>query len=106
VPIHLNGTGRVLPKGSSRPEPQTVVVNFGDPIVADEGIDARKFVEVISSSIESLADETATDWWSARMRAGSGTTPSLAGPEVTSWRRDWTSPEKRSRRKPSRRWPS
>ncbi len=106
VPIHLNGTGRVLPKGSSRPEPHTVVVNFGAPITAGEDIDARRFVDVIASAIESLADETSSDWWSARKRAGSNATPSLAGPDMTSWRRDWTSPERRPRRKSKRRWPA
>lgn len=105
VPIHLNGTGRVLPKGSSRPEPGRVVINFGAPLIADESIDARKFVDVIAKAIEALADETSSDWWSARKRASSGATPSLGGPDMTSWRRDWTSPEKRPRRRSQRRWP-
>lgn len=105
VPIHLNGTGRVLPKGAKRPQPGTVVVNFGDPIIPDENSDARQFVDVISEAIASLADETSTDWWSAKKRSRNGSTPSLGGPDMTSWRRDWTSPEKRPRRRVTRRWP-
>jgi 1-acyl-sn-glycerol-3-phosphate acyltransferase len=106
VPVHLNGTGRVLPKGSTRPEPHTVVLNFGAPLTPAEGQDARGFAVDIEAAIAALADETATDWWSARRRARSGATPSLAGPEHSSWRRDWTSPEQRPLRRTRRRWPN
>jgi 1-acyl-sn-glycerol-3-phosphate acyltransferase len=105
VPIHLHGTGRVLPKGRSRPEPETVVVNLGAPLRPAEDEDARRFAVDIEDAIAALADETASDWWSARRRAHAGATPSLSGPDHDSWRRDWTSPERRPRRTTRRRWP-
>ena len=51
-------------------------------------------------------DGQLTDWWSARRRARSGSTPSLSGPEHSSWRRDWTSPEQRPLTRRRRRWPN
>ena len=93
VPIHLDGTDRVLPKGSSRPRPQRVTVNIGAPLRpgdnGDEGEDARRFARRIEAAVSMLADETRTDWYSARLRAHAGDSPSLKGPELGSWRRDW-----------------
>ena len=37
VPVHLEGTGRILPKGSSRPQPGEVTVNIGAPLHAARG---------------------------------------------------------------------
>jgi 1-acyl-sn-glycerol-3-phosphate acyltransferase len=105
VPIHLEGTGRVLPKGSNRPEPGTVTINLGAPLHAKQGEDARTLSVRVESAIAVLADETATDWWSARQRAHTQEHPSLKGPALDSWRRDWTSPDHRSRRSETRRWP-
>ena len=36
-----------------------------------------------------LADEVATDWWTARRRAAAGTNPSPRGPDASPWRRAW-----------------
>ena len=105
VPVHLHGTGRVLPKGSRRPRPSTVTVNLGAPLHAGAGEDARAFATRIEVAIATLADETSTDWWTARRRAHAAGTPSLRGPELDSWRRDWTSPDRVPRRTSSRRWP-
>jgi 1-acyl-sn-glycerol-3-phosphate acyltransferase len=106
VPIHLDGTGRVLPKGSSMPRPEQVVINMGTPLWPDDGEDARRFAVRLESTIAALGDETATDWWSARTRAHAGETPGLQGPE-DSWRRDWHSPDRRPRLSDNdRRWSS
>jgi 1-acyl-sn-glycerol-3-phosphate acyltransferase len=96
VPVHLDGTGRVLPRGAGRPRPQTVVVNFGAPLWPTDDEDARRFSVRIEAGVAELADETATDWWSARRRARQGGTPSLLGPE-DGWRRAWASPDRRPR---------
>jgi 1-acyl-sn-glycerol-3-phosphate acyltransferase len=96
VPVHLDGTGRVLPKGASRPRPTTVVVNIGAPLWPGEDEDARRFAARLEAAVAELADETATDWWSARQRARRGGTPSLLGPP-DSWRRAWTAPDRRPR---------
>jgi 1-acyl-sn-glycerol-3-phosphate acyltransferase len=105
VPIHLDGTGRVLPKGSRRPEPSTVTVNIGAPLRPAEGEDARALAVRVEAAIATLADETAADWWTARQRAHASATPSLRGPDLDSWRRDWTSPDRTPRRTSGRRWP-
>lgn len=105
VPIHLDGTGRVLPKGSRIPRPEKVTINFGAPLHPAAGSDAREFVTVLERAIDELADEGASDWYSARMRAHRGDTASLAGPDYDSWRRDWLSPERQPARRSSRRWP-
>lgn len=105
VPIHLDGTGRILPKGSSRPRPGTVRVNFGAPLLATEDEDARQFAHRVEAAVAELADETTSDWWSARRRAASGATPSLRGDDLDGWRRDWVSPDRRPRQRLRRRWP-
>ncbi len=105
VPIHLDGTGRVLPKGANRPTPGTVTINIGAPLHAVEGEDARALAVRVEAAIATLADETAADWWTARQRAHQASTPSLRGPELDSWRRDWSSPDRTPRRRTTRRWP-
>jgi hypothetical protein len=44
--------------------------------------------------MELVADEHQSDWYSARLRARAGESPSLRGPEVDSGRRDWAKPVK------------
>lgn len=106
VPIHIDGTGRILPKGSGTPRPGRVEVNFGTPLRPVDGEDARRFAARLERSVAELADETETDWWSARLRASAGATPALQGPE-DSWIRDWRSPDRTARPTDSeRRWSS
>ena len=88
VPVHICGTDRVLPKGSSLPRPARVTVNFGSPLEHGSD-DARRFASRIEDSLEALADETVTDWYSARLRRHRRNSPSLRGPDIDSWRRDW-----------------
>ena len=107
VPVFLEGTDRVLPKGASRPRPDSTTVTFGHPILPAKGDDARRLGARIEKAVGELADEATTDWWSARRRAALGTTPSLTGPAgATGWRRDWARTAKRKDRdKPKRSWP-
>ena len=106
VPIHIDGTGRVLPKGVSVPRPEKVTINFGEPITPGPDVDARSFVSVLETAIEQLADETSSDWWTAKVNAHRASTTSIAGPDFDTWRRDWLSPERQPRRSRSRRWPN
>ena len=96
VPVHLDGTGRVLPRGATVPRPQRVVVNVGAPLRPADGEDARRFAVRLERMIAELADETSGDWWTARRRAHAGDTPPLQGPE-DGWRRDWRSPDRQPR---------
>jgi 1-acyl-sn-glycerol-3-phosphate acyltransferase len=90
VPVHLEGTGRILAKGARRLTPSTVRVTYGGPMVADQGEDTRRFAARIERVVAALADERATDWWTARRRAAAGLTPALTGPTATgAWRRAW-----------------
>jgi len=105
VPLHLEGTGRVLPKGRRLPEPGEVTLNIGAPLRATDGEHARSFSTRIEAAIATLADETTSDWWSALRRAHATATPSLKGPDVDSWRRDWSAPDRATRARAGRNWP-
>jgi 1-acyl-sn-glycerol-3-phosphate acyltransferase len=93
VPVHLQGTGHILPKGGKGIRRTRTTVTFGTPLVPDEGEDARRFGVRIEAAVATLADETVTDWWTARRRAVEGTTPPLQGPDVATWRRSWALPD-------------
>ena len=66
-----------------------VTITFGAPLVPDEGEDARRFGVRVERAVAVLADESTSDWWQARRRAGAGQTPSHRGPEASPWRRAW-----------------
>ena len=104
VPVHLEGTRRVLKRGAKVPARATVHVTFGSPLRPHDGDDARSFGSRIEHAVAMLADERSTDWWAARRRAAAGGTPALTGPDVPSWRRTWALDESR-RRRAERRWP-
>jgi len=107
VPIHLEGTRRILRKGTGRITPSTTTVTFGKPLRATEGEDPRDFAARIERSVEVLADEQATDWWTARRRAAAGETPMLTGPQAAEWRRFWSLGEGRRPSRPRRpKWPN
>lgn len=111
VPVFIDGTGAIFGKGMKRPRPGRTTVAFGDPIAAHDGESTRRFNARIEAAVTELADETLSDFWTARRRAASGTTPPLTGPEYTGWRRDWALTERRKlgdaglRRRQRRRWP-
>lgn len=89
VPIHMGGTDRIMPKGRRWPTPGRATVTFGAPVEAAPGEDSRKLAARVERAVASLADEVATDWYSARRRHHAGTTPALTGPDTVAWRRTW-----------------
>jgi 1-acyl-sn-glycerol-3-phosphate acyltransferase len=109
VPVHLEGTGRIYARGDKKPRPGSTTVTFGRPLWPGEDDDARRFAPRIEAEVAALADEARTDWWTARRRAAAGQSPSLTGPETTSWRRAWALGDRRKplrRRSPAdRTWP-
>jgi 1-acyl-sn-glycerol-3-phosphate acyltransferase len=109
VPLHIQGTGRLWPRGAKRIYTGETKVTFGAPLHPD--LPARQLVGQVEGAIAALADEAGTDWWSARRRAAAGTTPALTGPDADPWRRTWAlgpSPKDRARRRApagEKRWP-
>jgi len=99
VPVHVAGTDVILPKGASKLRRAPVTVRFGRAIMPVEGDDARRLTARVEAAVAMLADEHATDWWTARRRAAEGTTPPLRGPEAPSWRRTWSLPDQPGRRR-------
>ena len=107
VPIHLQGTGRILRKGRTLPRPSRTTVTFGDPLTAGHRENARGFAARLQAAVAALGDEATSDWYQARLRAHAGTSPGLTGPDVGAWRRAWAlgDRDRRSRRR-RRRWPA
>ncbi len=95
VPVYLDGTWEVWPKGRRLPRTGTAVsVTFGEPMTAAPGEDARKLAARLEAAVAALADERRSDWWSARRRAATGTSPALTGPDAAAWRRSWGLPKR------------
>jgi 1-acyl-sn-glycerol-3-phosphate acyltransferase len=106
VPIHIDGTGRILRKGRKLPSPASARVTFGTPLVPRSDDDSRRFGATLERAVAALADEATTDWWSARRRAHAAESPPLVGPDAPAWRRAWAlgDPD-RKRTRQRRRWP-
>lgn len=106
VPVHLEGTGRILRKGRSRPRRSSTRVTFGSPLHPGPGESARRFALRIERAVTALGDEAATDWYTARRRAHAGTSPSLVGPQGDTWRRAWALGDRGPKqRRIKRSWP-
>ena len=106
VPIHLQGTGRILRKGRTLPRPSRTTVTFGDPVRANDDENARAFAVRLQAAVAALGDEASSDWWQARRRAHAGTSPGLTGPAIGAWRRAWALGDRNrgiGRKRP--RWP-
>ncbi|MGH9069418.1 MAG: lysophospholipid acyltransferase family protein, partial [Acidimicrobiales bacterium] len=72
VPVHLEGTGAVLGKRRPGLRRGRTRVSFGAPIRPTQDDDLRRLAGRIESAVAALADEAATDWWTARQRAAAG----------------------------------
>jgi 1-acyl-sn-glycerol-3-phosphate acyltransferase len=109
IPVHVEGTGRILPRHSRRPRPGRTQVTFGRPLLASPGGDARDLAGRLERAVAALADEGTTDWWTATRRAARGSSPGMSGPEgAAAWRRTWSLGDRTGRRSERRaqRWPN
>lgn len=104
VPVYVEGTRRIMPKGANLPRRAKVLVHLGHPLHFGPDDNHKRFTDRLQQAVESLADETATDWWRSRQRLHAGRTPSMSGPDASSWRRRWELTA-RDRRPRPRRWP-
>jgi 1-acyl-sn-glycerol-3-phosphate acyltransferase len=105
VPVHIDGTNRIFPKGRKTPTPGTTRVTFGAPLLPADDENAARFAARIEAAVAVLADEATTDWWTSRTRAAAGATPSLTGPGTTGWRRAWALGDRRGKQRRSPSWP-
>lgn len=104
VPVFIQGSRRILGKGARRLRPGRTHVLFGNPMIAHEGEDVRKFNQRIEDAVTALADEWDSDWWTARRQAARRASPSVHGPTAAAWRRSWAATP--SELAPARRrWP-
>lgn len=103
VPVYIEGTNKVLPKGRTFPRKAPTTVVFGSPMRVAEGEDTKTFAARIQRAVAELADETTTDWWQARSRAARTETPSIEGPDAGAWRRRWS--QQKRLRPAARTWP-
>ena len=108
VPVYLDGTGTVLPKGKNWPTRARCAVVFGEPMGMADGEDARAFALRVETCINELADEFASGWWQARKNAYRRATPGTDGPDAGAWRRRWAlgpKPGQRRSQPSTRAWP-
>jgi hypothetical protein len=78
-----------MPKDGGRLRRNQTRISFGTPLSPAEGESTRRFGNRIETTLATMADESRTDWWTARQRAAAGTTPSPRGPDAAPWRRTW-----------------
>ena len=111
VPVHIDGSGAIWGKGARKLSPGSVTVTFGAPLRQRESENVRRFSDRIELAVGELGDESLYDWWTARQRAATGSTPRLTGPDAVGWRRAWALGDHRQRgaaarrRRQKRRWP-
>ncbi len=109
VPLYLEGTGRLWRRGKTLPtvagRGEGVHLVFGAAMWPQPGEDARRLGARVEQAVAALADEWATDWWSARKRAAKGSTPLLTGPAAGAWRRAWALDANAGSRSGRRAWP-
>ena len=77
----------------------------GKPTVIDGPFAEAKELIAGYSILELPSLEAAIDWWTSRKRAAAGATPSLTGPDMTSWRRAWALGDRRGKKRRGPTWP-
>ncbi|NNN18774.1 MAG: 1-acyl-sn-glycerol-3-phosphate acyltransferase [Acidimicrobiaceae bacterium] len=89
IPVYIKGTYDALGKNSRKFTPGPTSISFGYPLYLGESEDVRAFALRIQKSVDQLAYELETDWWTARKASALGMIPELAGPESKGWRDEW-----------------
>lgn len=105
VPVYIRGTYEAFGKNSRKFKPGPTLINFGYPLHIGAS-DVREFTQIIQKSVDELAHELDSDWWTARIAAAKGETPRLVGPQTKGWVAEWNrTKSKATRRSVSSRWP-
>ncbi|MHB8294865.1 MAG: lysophospholipid acyltransferase family protein [Acidimicrobiales bacterium] len=89
VPVNIDGTRQLWPKGARLPSRGHATITFGLPLRPGSGETTRRFAARLELEAAATADEAATSPYAARLRRYAGTTPSQTGPEAPSWRRSF-----------------
>jgi len=79
-------------------------VRYGHPIRRRDDEESRAFGARINGAVATLLDEDRNDWYAARLRAASETTPAPSGPPVAHWRRVWASSASPTSRRRAKAW--
>jgi 1-acyl-sn-glycerol-3-phosphate acyltransferase len=104
LPVHLERTALIIPREGGL-HPGRTAVTFGRPMSPRKGENVRAFAARIETEVAALADEQATDWWGARRRHASASTPVITGPDGSSWRRSWELTATSENASRASRWP-
>ena len=106
VPVGLVGSFAAMPRGRSWPKPgrPEVHVRYGRALRRCEDEEPRAFGARINDAVATLLDEDRNDWYSSRLRAAAGTTPTPDGPPVANWRRVWESSASPTSRRRAKAW--
>ena len=75
VPVHVEGTRRILAKGSTRLRPGVTHVTFGRPLRPWRAATPGSLAAELEAAVAALADERTTDWWTAQEAGGEAHQP-------------------------------
>ncbi len=62
VPVHLQGTGRILRKGKKLPQPSHTTVTFGDPLLPGEDEQSRAFATRLEAAVAAAGGAWRRAW--------------------------------------------
>jgi len=87
VPVHIEGTHEMLPKGATFP------TRTKARVIVDRPLDPEQPIRALASDLERafarLSHETSVGFYAARLASKQGATPSRLGPDASPWRRSW-----------------
>jgi 1-acyl-sn-glycerol-3-phosphate acyltransferase len=105
VPVHIEGTRRILKKGGTSFRPSSTTITFGTPLRPGDGEDTRAMAARRRAVHQSVACSSASWVIACSMRAAVNASPSLAGPDAGAWRRAWALGENKRRARSGPSWP-
>jgi 1-acyl-sn-glycerol-3-phosphate acyltransferase len=87
VPVHIEGTHEMLPKGTKIPTRTKTRVIVDRPLDPDQPI--RALASELDRAFARLSHEASAGFYAARLAFTQGTTPNRLGPDASPWRRSW-----------------
>ncbi len=90
VPVYIHNTRVLLKKGSKKLTTGATKVIFGNPILAADGEDARKYAIRIEQEVAALKNEVDQNYYVSLLDKHNMTTPQLQSDLKSKWLRSWT----------------